>query len=99
MSLAFRAVSETTASSEAAAPDASVGRLDEELHQLTLQRETIDDLHFAYQLQFEEMLRASAENSGLTVSSKMFAPESEECLQTACCNRDSGELPVLRLLM
>ena len=75
------AVPDTPASPEAAAPDSFVGRLDEELQHLTLQKETIDDLRFAYELQFEEVLRASAENAGVTVSRKMFAPESEECLQ------------------
>lgn len=55
--------------------------LEEELQQLAVQRAIIDDLSFAYQLQLEEVLRASADNAGLAVSPRMFAPESEECLQ------------------
>ena len=55
--------------------------LEEELRQLAVQRATIDDLSFAYQLQLEEVLRASADDAGLAVSPRMFAPESEECLQ------------------
>ncbi|KAL3161579.1 hypothetical protein ABBQ32_010441 [Trebouxia sp. C0010 RCD-2024] len=58
-----------------------VSGLEDELRQLAVQRATIDDLSFAYQLQLEEVLRASAENAGLAVSPRMFAPESEECLQ------------------
>lgn len=46
-----------------------------------MQKATIDDLGFAYQLQLEEVLRASAENAGLHASPRMFAAESDECLQ------------------
>ena len=53
----------------------------EELRQLAVQKATIDDLLLAYELQLEEVLRASAENAGLAASPKMFAAESDECLQ------------------
>ena len=69
-----------TSHTAAAAGDCS-SALEEELRQLAVQKATIDDLGFAYQLQLEEVLRASAENAGLAVSPRMFAPESEECLQ------------------
>ena len=68
----------------AAADGGCSSALEEELRQLAVQRVTIDDLGFAYQLQLEEVLRASAENAGLAVSPKMFAPESEDCLQRRC---------------
>ena len=54
--------------------------LQESLRQLALQTAIADDLSFAYQLQLEEVLRASAEK-GLQVSPRLFAAESEECSQ------------------
>ena len=58
-----------------------LSELEEDLRQLALQRSTVDDLSFAYQLQLEEVMRASAERAGLQVSPRMFAAESEECVQ------------------
>lgn len=55
--------------------------LEEELQQLALQKATIDDLDFAYQLQRQEVMRASAENAGPAVSPRMVAAETDECLQ------------------
>lgn len=78
-----------------------VSGLEDELRQLAVQRATIDDLSFAYQLQLEEVLRASAENAGLAVSPRMFAPESEECLQrrAAVEAQVSLQVPTLILLL
>lgn len=58
-----------------------LSELEEDLRQLALQRSTVDDLSFAYQLQLEKVMRASAERAGLQVSPRMFAAESEECVQ------------------
>ena len=58
-----------------------LGQLEEELRQLALQQAAVDDLSFAYQLQLQEVLQASAGRSDLHVSASMFAPESQECLQ------------------
>ena len=83
MSLALGAAAhETPGTAQTAAGDGGcLSGLEEELRQLAVQKATIDDLSFAYQLQLQEVLRASAENAGLAVSPRMFAPESEECLQ------------------
>ncbi len=64
-----------------AADGAYLHQLQQELRQLAIHQAVVDDLSFAYQLQLEEVLQASAGRPGMDVSARMFAPESEECLQ------------------
>ena len=69
------------AGTETAADGAYLHQLQQELRQLAIHQAVVDDLSFAYQLQLEEVLQASAGRPGMDVSAIMFAPESEECLQ------------------
>ncbi|KAL0032118.1 hypothetical protein WJX77_005784 [Trebouxia sp. C0004] len=64
-----------------AADGAYLHQLQQELRQLAVHQAVVDDLSFAYQLQLEEVLQASAGRPGMDVKATMFAPESEECLQ------------------
>ena len=64
-----------------AADGAYLHQLQQELRQLAIHQAVVDDLGFAYQLQLEEVLQASVGRPGMDVSARMFAPESEECLQ------------------
>ena len=70
-----------SASPVTAADGAYLHQLQQELRQLAIHHSVVDDLRFAYQLQLEEVLQASAGRPGMDVSAGMFAPESEECLQ------------------
>lgn len=69
------------AGTRTAADGAYLHQLQQELCQLAIHQAVVDDLSFAYQLQLEEVLQASAGRPGMDVSARMFAPESEECLQ------------------
>ena len=79
--MSVAAANERAGKSQIAADTECSRALEEELRQLALQKATIDDLDFAYQLQLQEVLGASAESAGLAVSPRMFAAESDECLQ------------------
>lgn len=69
------------AGSGTASDGAYLHQLQQELRQLAIHQAVVDDLSFAYQLQLEEVLQASAGRPDMDVSARMFAPESEECLQ------------------